>query len=201
MHYILPPCLPPGRWKGGRAEGGGQTSGGGRWEGGRAGRQEGGHAGKMEGGREREGRGRGRGRRRKVGRRGREGTQVEWRGRREGGREGWGRGGRRKFYLRAELIKCIDPNEGEALKRGREGRGGREGRVVGRREGGREGWGRGGRREFYVRAELIKCIDHNEGEALRRGAVERGGRGRGGWKGGEGQGRGGGRKFYLGGWN
>ena len=27
-----------------------------------------------------------------------------------------------------ELIKCIDPNEGEALKRGREG-GGREGRV------------------------------------------------------------------------
>ena len=41
--------------------------------------------------------------------------------------------GRRKFYLRAELIKCIDPNEGEALKRGREGRGG------GRREGGREG--------------------------------------------------------------
>ena len=58
-------------------------------------------------------------------------------GRREGGREGWGRGGRRKFYLRAELIKCIDPNEGEALKRGMEG--GREGRVGGRREGGREG--------------------------------------------------------------
>ena len=30
-----------------------------------------------------------------------------------------------------ELIKCIDPNEGEALKRGREGRGagGRKGRV------------------------------------------------------------------------
>ena len=34
-----------------------------------------------------------------------------------------------------ELIKCIDPNEGEALKRGREGEGrgggagGREGRV------------------------------------------------------------------------
>ena len=45
---------------------------------------------------------------------------------------------------------------------------------------------------------MIKCIDPNEGEALRRGAVERGGRGRGGWKGGEGQGRGGGRKFYLG---
>ena len=37
--------------------------------------------------------------------------------------------------------------------------------------------------------ELIKCIDPNEGEALRRGVVERGGRGRGGWKGG---------KFYLG---
>ena len=54
-------------------------------------------------------------------------------GRREGGRGGWGRGGRRKFYLRVELIKCIDPNEGEALKRGREGGEG------GRREGGREG--------------------------------------------------------------
>ena len=40
-------------------------------------------------------------------------------GGREGGREGGGgRGGRRKFYLRAELIKCIDPNEGEALRRG-----------------------------------------------------------------------------------
>ena len=36
---------------------------------------------------------------------------------------------------------------------------------------------------------MIKCIDPNEGEALRRGAVERGGRGRDGWKGGEGQGR------------
>ena len=68
----------------------------------------------------------GRGRRRKAGGRGREGA---------GGRGGWGRGGRRKFYLRVELIKCIDPNEGEALKRGREGEGG-EG---GRREGGREG--------------------------------------------------------------
>ena len=33
--------------------------------------------------------------------------------------------GRRKFYLRAELIKCIDLNEGEALKRGREGGEGR----------------------------------------------------------------------------
>ena len=57
-------------------------------------------------------------------------------------REGWGRGGRRKFYLRAELIKCIDPNEGEALRRGREGR------VGGRREGGREGWGRGAEGNF-----------------------------------------------------
>ena len=52
---------------------------------------------------------------------------------REGGREGWGRGGRRQFYLRVELIKCIDPNKGEALKRGREGEG----------EGGRGGWGGG----------------------------------------------------------
>ena len=33
--------------------------------------------------------------------------------------------GRRKFYLRVELIKCIDPKEGEALK-GR-GEGGAEG--------------------------------------------------------------------------
>ena len=103
-----------------------------------------------------------------------------------GGREGGkgGRGGRRKFYLRAELIKCIDPNEGEALKRGREGG---------------EGRSRGAAENFTWGAELIKCIDPNEGEALRRGAVERGGRGRDGWKGGEGQGRRGGRKFYLGG--
>ena len=46
-------------------------------------------------------------------------------GRREGG-EGVGR---RKFYLRVELIKRIDPNEGEALKRGREG-GGAEGNFT-----------------------------------------------------------------------
>ena len=41
--------------------------------------------------------------------------------------------GRRKFYLGgAELIKCIDLNEGEALRRGRrEGRAG-EGRMGGR---------------------------------------------------------------------
>ena len=92
--------------------------------------------------------------------------------RREGGREGWGRGGRRKFYLKVELIKCIDPNEGDALKRGREG----EGRG-GRREGGRGGWGRGGRRKLYLRAELIKCIDPNEGEALKRGREGRVGAG------------------------
>ena len=72
----------------------------------------------MEGGREREGRGRRRkgleGAAEKGGREG-EGGGREGRvgaaGGREGGREGWGRGGRRKFYLRAELIKCIDPNE------------------------------------------------------------------------------------------
>ena len=62
--------------------------------------------------------------------------------------------GRRKFYLRAELIKCIDPNEGEALKRGREGG---------------EGRGRGAAENFTWGTELIKCIDPNEGEALRRG--------------------------------
>ena len=50
-----------------------------------------------------------------------------------------------EFYLRVELIKCIDPNEGEALKRGGRGEGG-----GGRREGGRGGWGRGGRRKFYL---------------------------------------------------
>ena len=53
-------------------------------------------------------------------------------GGREGGRGGWGR---RKFYLRVELIKCIDLNEGEALKRGREGEGGEGGRWEGGREG------------------------------------------------------------------
>ena len=67
-----------------------------------------------------------------------------------------------------------------------------------RREGGRGGWGR---RKFYLRVELIKCIDPNEGEALKRGGRGRGGRGQaggregrvgGGWKGG---------KCYLGGWN
>ena len=52
------------------------------------------------------------------------------------------------------MIKCIDPNEGEALKRGREGG---------------EGRGRGAAENFTWGAELIKCIDPNEGEALRRG--------------------------------
>ena len=66
--------------------------------------------------------------------------------------------------------------------------GGREGGGAGGREGGREGWGIVGRRKFYLRAELIKCIDLNEGEALKRGRE-------GGGKGGQ---RGGG-KFYLGG--
>ena len=84
-----------------------------------------------------------------------------------GGRVGWGRGGRRKFYLRAELIKCIDPNEGEALRRGAVERGGR-GRGGWK---GREGQDRGGGRKFYLGVELIKCIDPNEGEALRRGST------------------------------
>ena len=39
-----------------------------------------------------------------------------------------------------ELIKCIDPNEGEALKRGREGWGGQAG--------GREGRGAEGQKEI-----------------------------------------------------
>ena len=41
-----------------------------------------------------------------------------------------------------ELIKCIDPNEGEALKRGREG-GGRGGGQAGGREGGEGGGAEG----------------------------------------------------------
>ena len=44
-----------------------------------------------------------------------------------------------------ELIKCIDPNEGEALKTGREGGGRGWGQA-----GGREGWGIVGRRKFYL---------------------------------------------------
>ena len=84
--------------------------------------------------------------------------------------------GRRKFYLRAELIKCIDPNEGESLKRGREGG---------------EGQGRGAAEDFTWGAELIKCIDPNEGEALRRGGRE----------GRAGEGRMEGREILPGGWN
>ena len=45
--------------------------------------------------------------------------------------------------------------------------------------GGRKGRGEVGEAEnFTWGAELIKCIDPNEGEALRRGAVERRGEGR-----------------------
>ena len=88
-----------------------------------------------------------------------------------------GRGAAENITWGAEFIKCIDPNEGEALRRGAVERGGRG-----------RGGGKGG--TFYLGVELIKCIDPNEGEALRRGAVERGGRGRGGGKRG---------KFYLGG--
>ena len=122
--------------------------------GGRARRYNGGRAGGAEG--------RGGGERRAGGR----GS------RREGGREGRvGQRGRRKFYLRAELIKCIDPNEGEALKRGRDGRERGVGEEAGGREGGRKGRGRGGGKKFYMGVELIKCIDPNEGEALRRGST------------------------------
>ena len=64
------------------------------------------------------------------------------------------------------MIKCIDPNEGEALKRGREGEG----------AGGRGG-GRWGKRKFYLRVELIKCVDLNEGEALKRRREGEGGEG------------------------
>ena len=55
------------------------------------------------------------------------GRQAEGGGRAAGRRLEGGRGqvgrraeqrGGRKFYLGAELIKCIDPNEGEALRRG-----------------------------------------------------------------------------------
>ena len=67
------------------------------------------------------------------------------------------------------MIKCIDPNEGEALRRGAVERGGR-GR--GGWKGG-EGQGRveGAERNFTWGVELIKCIDPNEGEALRRGST------------------------------
>ena len=53
------------------------------------------------------------------------------------------------------MIPC---NEGEALKRGREGGEGRD---------------RGAAENFTWGAELIKCrpIDPNEGEALRRGST------------------------------
>ena len=66
----------------------------------------------------------------------------------------------------------INPNEGEALRRGAVEKGGR---------------GRGGLKggKFYLGGvELIKCIDPNEGEALRRGGRGREGRGAGGGEGG-----------------
>ena len=68
--------------------------------------------------------------------------------RREGGREG-GRGGRKKFYLKAELIKCIDPNEGEALKRGREG-------GEGRGRGAAENFTLGGRIDQMQRCQPLR---------------------------------------------
>ena len=75
------------------------------------------------------------------------GREAGGRGRQAGGRGGWGRGDRRKFYLRVELIKCIDPKEGEALKRGREG----EGRGAGGREG----------RNFSVKARKVTAKARN----------------------------------------
>ena len=128
-----------------------------------------------------------------------------------GGSGSAGQRGRKEILPGAELIKCIYPNEGEPLRwrEGGEGGGGREG---GREEGeGREGkggewraggWegvegrGRGGGSKFYQGAELIKCIDPNEGEALSRGSregradgreCEGGGGGEGGRGGGAGQ--------------
>ena len=79
---------------------------------------------------------------------------------REGG-EGRGRGAAEHFTCGAELIKCIDPNEGEALRRGAVERGGEDGREGKGRAEGAEG-------NFTWGVELIKCIDPNEGEALRR---------------------------------
>ena len=63
-------------------------------------------------------------------------------------------GSHRCSILTGHPLTCIDPNEGEALKRGREGG---------------EGRGRGAAEHFTWGVELIKCIDPNEGEALRRG--------------------------------
>ena len=57
-----------------------------------------------------------------------------------GGGEGGGHSGQKEILPEGELIKCIDPNEGEALKRGREGGGrGGEGGWAGGREGGKGG--------------------------------------------------------------
>ena len=87
--------------------------------------------GGQEGGAGKEGAGGGRGSGWEEGRR--EGRRRE--GGKGGGVEVRGRGGRRKFYLGAELIKCINPNEGEPLRGwGRGGREGGEGRAGGGRE-------------------------------------------------------------------
>ena len=95
----------------------GRMSGGGRDRvGGREREWEGGHVG--EGGRRRGQVGGGVGgrwARGRVGGRGTAGRGREGAGGQEGG-EGRCRGRGRKFYLGAELIKYIDPNEGEALR-------------------------------------------------------------------------------------
>ena len=90
----------------------------------------------------------------------------------ERGREAGGWEGREGGHRRAELIKCIDPNESEALSRG----GGREGRAGEGRMEGRGRAGQRGRKEILPGVggggvELIKCIDPNECEALRRGST------------------------------
>ena len=82
---------------------------------------------------------------------------------REGGKGGWGRGGRVGQRGQKEILPegGIDQMYWSQWRWGiEEGAGGR-GRA-----------GQRGGRKFYLGAELIKCIDLNEGEALRRGAVE-----------------------------
>ena len=85
--------------------------------------------------------------------------------RREGGRGGWAEGAEGNFTWGWNWSNVLIPMKVRHWRGGGRGEGG-EG---GRREGGREGWGIVGRRKFYLGAELIKCIDLNEGEALRRG--------------------------------
>ena len=69
----------------------------------------------------------------------------------------------------------------------------------GGREGGRARAGQRDGRKFYLGGRIDQMCWSQWRWGIEEGAVERGGRGREGWKGGEGQGRGGGRKFYLGG--